>query len=929
MKITISLIVLLVLFAFTGYAQSNYAVKGSAVDTTEKQSLQNTTIMVLNAKDSILYKFTRATADGSFTINNLKPGKFILVMSYPGYADYAEDFMLDDKTPEHNFGKVSLVLKSRLLKDVIIKGQVTAIKIKGDTTEFNAKAYVIQPNDKVEDLIRQFPGIQVDKDGKITAQGQTVSKVLLDGEEFFGDDPTLVTKNIRADMVDKVQLYDKKSDQATFTGIDDGTKTKTLNIKLKDGKKSGYFGKADVGIGTDKYYTGQLLYNKFQNKEKFSLYGTAANTGKTGLNWDDNQKYADGGGGTMDDNGNYYFNGGGDDLRYNGRGIPVAKTAGSHYDNKWGNDKYTINSNYKLGALDIDATQNTVRQNYLPDRIIKSTTDQASHNTTFRQKLDATLNIKFDTTSNLKVAVDGTIKHITSNTTSADTSRRGDNTLLNQSNSVTTNDNNQHRFNASAFYTKKLKKKGRTVSALFAASSNDDESTGFLKTKLVYFDTTGVAIRTEPTDQYKTSHNKNITLNTNLTYTEPLAKSLSIIFNYGLNANNGSSDQRSYSKPTGSNDYTVLVDSLSNYFKLNQLSNQVGAILNYTKGKTIINFGTKASDVSFKQINEYTGDILKRHFINWNPQAMFMYKFSQQQSIRLNYNGSTNQPSINQIQPVKNNSNPLYVTLGNPDLTPSFRNSFNGSFNSYKVLSGQSIYISGNYSFTTNPIVNNTATDAGGKTTIQYFNLAGKSPHNYSVYTDLSRKILGINIGIGGNMYGNTSYNMVKNDVNATTQLNTTNAINYQGTININKYVQNKFNFYGSAGPTYSINQSSLQPSNNSNGGGFSGWFGGNYYLPLQFEVSSDLNYTYTAKTQALPQGFRSTIWNATLSKAFFKEKNLKLSMTVNDMLNQNNGFNRYAYGSIITEDRYNTIKRYFMFSVTYDFTKMTAGSTK
>jgi hypothetical protein len=929
MKITISSIALLVLFSLTGYAQSNYAIKGSAVDTSEKKALHNTTIMVLNAKDSTLSKFTRAAADGAFAINNLNAGKFILVLSYPGYADYAEDFTLDEKAPIHNFAKISLILKSRLLKDVIIKGQVTAIKIKGDTTEFNAKAYVIQPNDKVEDLIRQFPGIQVDKDGKITAQGQTVSKVLLDGEEFFGDDPTLVTKNIRADMVDKVQLYDKKSDQTTFTGIDDGVKTKTLNIKLKDGKKSGYFGKADVGIGTDKYYTGQLLYNKFQNKEKFSLYGTAANTGKTGLNWDDSQKYADGNGSTMDDNGNYYFNGGGDDLRYNGQGIPVAKTGGAHYDNKWATDKYTINSNYKVGALDIDGTKKTVRQNNLPGRIINSTTDQLFNNSIFRQKLDATLNIKFDTTANLKIAVDGTIKEIKNNTTSADTSRRGNNTLLNLSNSITTNDNKRRQFNASAFFTKKLKKKGRTISALFAVSSLDDQSTGFLNSKLAYFDTTGVLNRTELTDQYKTGKNKNITLNTNVTYTEPITKALSIVFNYGLNANNGSSDQRSYSKPAGGTDYSVLVDSLSNYFKLNQLSNQAGAILNYTKGKTIINFGTKASDVSFKQINEYTGDILKRHFINWNPQAMFMYKFSQQQSLRVSYNGNTNQPSIGQIQPVKNNSNPLYVTLGNPDLTPSFRNNFGGFYNSYKVLSGQSVYISGNYSFTTNPIVNNTSTDAGGKTTIQYFNLPGKRPSNYNVYTEVSRKILGINIGLGGSMYGNTSYNMVKNDVNSTNQLNTTKAINYSGTINVNKYVQNKFNFYGSAGPTYSINQSSLQASNNSNGGGFSGYFGGNYYLPLQFEINSDLNYNYTAPTTALPQGFRSTILNATLTKSFFKEKNLKLSVAVNDLLNQNNGFNRYAYGSIITEDRYTTIKRYFMFSVTYDFTKMTAGSTK
>src|ERR1700744_5874502 len=156
----------------------------------------------------------------------------------------------------------------------MIKGTASQMKIKGDTTEFNAKAFVIQPNDKVEDLLRQLPGIQVDKDGKITAQGETVTKVLVDGEEFFGDDPTLVTKNIRADMVDKVQLYDKKSDQAAFTGVDDGVRTKTINIKLRADKKNGSFGKITSGVGTDSYYEGQGMYNQFTAKQKFSVYGT-------------------------------------------------------------------------------------------------------------------------------------------------------------------------------------------------------------------------------------------------------------------------------------------------------------------------------------------------------------------------------------------------------------------------------------------------------------------------------------------------------------------------------------------------------------------------------------------------------------------------------------------------------------------------------
>ncbi|MFD2145050.1 hypothetical protein [Mucilaginibacter antarcticus] len=185
MKPTIITLALLMLFAVNGYAQDSYSIKGLAVDTAEKKSLFNTSIMVISAKDSVLQKFTRAGADGSFAIKNLSHGKFIAVMSYPGYADYSEDITLDDKSPVHDFGKVGMTLKARLLQDVIVKARAIPIKIKGDTTEFNAKAYVIQPNDRVEDLIKQFPGIEVDKDGKITAQGKTIEKVLVDGEEFL------------------------------------------------------------------------------------------------------------------------------------------------------------------------------------------------------------------------------------------------------------------------------------------------------------------------------------------------------------------------------------------------------------------------------------------------------------------------------------------------------------------------------------------------------------------------------------------------------------------------------------------------------------------------------------------------------------------------------------------------------------------------
>ncbi len=276
----------------SAFAQEGVRIKGMVIDSAARTNLTNAAIIVINEKDSILINYTKADYEGKFDFNVDRRGKFILQIIYPGYADFVQQFSIDSSMNVKDFGNLYLTLKSRLLADVVIKGKAAAIKFKGDTTEFNASSYNITPNSKVEDLLRQLPGIQVDKDGKITAQGKAVNKILVDGEEFFGDDPTLVTRNIRGDMVDKVQLYDKKSDQAAFIGSDDGSREKTINVKLKEDKKHGYFGKVEGGIGTDKFYQNQIMFNIFNGKEKFAGYGIFGNTGVTGLAWGDASKYS-------------------------------------------------------------------------------------------------------------------------------------------------------------------------------------------------------------------------------------------------------------------------------------------------------------------------------------------------------------------------------------------------------------------------------------------------------------------------------------------------------------------------------------------------------------------------------------------------------------------------------------------------------------
>ncbi|QNK63347.1 TonB-dependent receptor [Pedobacter sp. PAMC26386] len=911
------------------FAQNSGAIKGSVGDHTSGANLRYTTISVLRAKDSTLVKFTRAGENGTFNISGIQKGKLFLLVTYPGYADYVEQFNLDSSKKDIDFGRIKLTLKATLLADVIIKGKAAAIKIKGDTTEFTASAYQIQPNSKVEDLLKQLPGIQIDKDGKITAQGQKVNKVLVDGEEFFGDDPTLVTKNIRADMVDKVQLFDKKSDQATFTGIDDGKKEKTINIKLKEDKKNGYFGKLDIGGATDKFYQAQSMFNAFKKKQKFSAYGTLGNTGKIGLGWEDNSKYGAGDNIQFQDGGNIFISSNGDDPldsyngQYNGEGIPVARTGGLHYDTKWNSDKESINTNYKIGSLAVDGTKSTLSQNNLPSGIINSNSDLAFDSYMFRQKLDATYQVKLDSTSTIKVSADGTAKNGDSHKSYTGSSF-SNNLLLNNTSRQVSNDNHDKIFNSNLFWTKKLKKIGRTLSLNVNQAYKESESTGFLKSEIEFFNAKTVPDSIQLIDQYKTNQIKSSVFSTNLAYTEPLTKSLSLILNYGFGLSNSSANRKSFNRsPDGK--YSSLDPLYSNNYKLDQVSNLAGAILNFKKNKSIINFGTKIASVNFDQQDVINNSSFKRTFINWNPQASYQYKFSQQKNLRVSYLGNTTQPNIDQIQPVRVNTDPLNIQIGNPDLKSSFNNKIDINYNSYKVLSGQSIYFGGGYNFTSDAIVSSVDTDPTGKSVYKSINLTDHQTSNYYLYSGASRKLN------ADELYGSVNFNsngrIYYSYINGS--LNKTNSNSYSGQLSISKYKEKKYESRLAFGPTYTTGQSSLQKSVNDNGWGLNGEAYFTIYLPGKFEVGSDVSYEHRSKTQSFNSDFNLVLLNARISKKFLKSEGLKFSLSANDLLNQNVGFNRNANGNMITQTSYTTIKRYFMASITWDFNKMGGGSAK
>jgi hypothetical protein len=457
---------LLLLFITPSAFSQTQTLKGTLKDTSENRSLVNTVISVLTKKDSVLVKFTRADKDGNFRMQGLKEGSYILLVTHPYMGDYFDNVEVKASTPLE-LGNVYLTPKSKLLSEVIVKSG-SPIKIKGDTIVYTADSFKVRPGANVEELLRRLPGITVDKDGKITAMGERVTKVLVDGEEFFGTDPGIATKNIRADAVQEVQVFDKKSDQAEFTGIDDGVKDKTINLKMK--KMAGYFGKVELGGGLPDKYDNSAMANFFKNKRKIAGYGIMSNTGQTNLDWEDAQNYGGASdnmmSGVSDDGGMYIMFGGGGDDNYNGgrNGIPQNWNAGFHYSDKFNNAKNSFNSGYKYSKVIAPGLTKTFSQTFLPNTAPWSSNSTSDNRTsTNKHAVNMTMEFNLDSNNSLKWT-----SRFNNNSSLADVNyssemldEQGD--FINNSTRKSKTNTDKNNVTSSLLYRHKFKKLARTL----------------------------------------------------------------------------------------------------------------------------------------------------------------------------------------------------------------------------------------------------------------------------------------------------------------------------------------------------------------------------------------------------------------------------------------------------------------------------------
>ncbi len=903
----------------------NVTITGSVRDTLNDQPLSKALVMLVRPADNVIQTFARTKADGSFQLTVPAVGKYSLQVTFPSFADYIDVVTL--KSGNNKLGALPMVSKELLLKEFVLKQQVSAIKIKGDTTEYMADSFKVKENASVEDLLKRLPGIQVDKNGQITAQGETVQKILVDGEEFFSDDPKVVTQGLQANAVQKVQVFDKKSDQTEFTGIDDGQKTKTINLELKEDKKKGYFGKLDAGAGTDGYFQNQGMINAFKAKRQLSAFGIMSNTSKIGLGWQDNNKFSSGGGVTeITDDGemmtvrnNTAEDMAGWDGKFNGEGFPKVWTGGVHYADKWNKDKEHFTGNYRYAMQNVEVDGSTVNQIPLPN---DSVSIARQHKSQFsrgdKHGLDGMYEIKIDSLTSLKITANAGQK-ITDIATRYNSATLAQNTDTSNTNDRAINSHVNALFiNADLLLRRKFAKKGRSFSLDVKENYKDSKSDGHLTSLTNIYESPSLRLPVK-TDQQKNSNTNTLAFSAKATYTEPLSKVAYLELDYGVVANNSVTKNLSYDSSVLTARYDSLNTLFSSHYKYNILTNTGGAAVRFVYKKINFSLGTDVANSGYKQIDALHGDSTRTYnYLNFFPKASFVYKVGREVNFRINYQGSTTQPTIDEIAPLRQNTDPTNITIGNTNIRQQFTNSLSMRFNNFKILSGRFLFASANVNFINDAISASTRNINGLRTT-QYVNVDGN--YNGFAFLGYGFKLKKLDLQVGARM--NAAVNHVNSYINDT--LNKSNNNSYTFSLGFQYYKDQKYSFEFNPGITYNDNQNTIAAysasyfmSNNE--------LSATVQLPWKMEVSTSVNWYIRQQTALFNANNNVITWDAYIGKKLLKKSELEVRLSMFDILNQNLGYSRTAQAGIITENTYNTIRRYGMLNIIWNFSHTPAG---
>jgi hypothetical protein len=884
-------------------------LKGRVIDSSQGIPVDGATISIVKAEDSSLVKYLITGEKGLFSFSGLAIGNYRLLINHVNYVQFISDFALTADNPLRDLKDILLSQRTNVLEGVQVKTETPPVMLKGDTTEFNANSFKTIPNAAVEDLLKKLPGIKVDKDGTIKLNGEKISNLLVDGKKFFGGSPKTATRNLPADAIDKVQIFDKISDQAQLSGFDDGKSTKTINLTFKKDHKKGSFGKLTAGYGTQGRYTVKANVNRFTEGVQFSIIGAANNinddiASSNGVSdffsfQNKNSKNDDGGAGrlTVD---NSIIAGAGTGINYN----------------NFSNTKKDWHGDYLYSYSHPVSESNTTRQFFLPDTSWLYQQQQQAWNVTNTHSTGSVYEKKFNEYESIKIGGYVNWQSMKSASQKQYLTLAGDGTTANDGYSNNNNDRKAVQSHADIIFRKRFLRAGRTISLLFSIESTGRSGTGQQLSENRFY-RSGALAQKDTIDQQSSLNSSNTNYSIRTVFTESLFKSSLLEFSAGTSFSGTRSKTENYNFDKFSGRYSLLNTTLSNAFKNSYANHTTGLRMRIEGYKTTLSFG------AVLQQSELYGEIigpgklvLRKSFFDVLPNAGYKYAFSRYRNLKFSYTTSINAPSSYQLQPVVDISDPLNKTQGNPDLDREYNHLVQFSYRSVHPYNGTSLSMNVTYQGITGKIISSDSTNSFGIRKSMPVNING----TYSVFTnlDVGFKIPWlqsyISVGIYSTLYKNKilvngiESNIINTGIGPEWKITSTPSENSSLTL----YTELDF-----SKAIYSI-----QPSAKNHftrqlfGADFSCQLPGKWLLATEF--------TYTINS-GLASGYNISIplLNASVSRFILNNNRGELRLSVSDLFDRNTAVTRLANQNFTEDTHTKVLRRYFLLGFTYSLSRV------
>jgi hypothetical protein len=897
-------IFLLLCLSFFQKTEAQSIIKARVLDETENP-LPFAAVALLNLPDSTILSQGQTNENGHVIIASKKDKKrLVLQISYIGYALFNKEIETPtNKRDTLDLGDLKLTPLSKMLDAATVIGQREAVKMNGDTILFDAASFKTQPNAVAADLIKKLPGVELEKDGTVKAQGEDVQQILVNGKPFFGNDVQIALQNLPADAIEGVEIYDKKSDQSAFTGIDDGVRRKTINIKLKQNLKRTRSGKITGGYGSDGRYLGRLNANTFSEKQNITLLGAANNINRTGFAQEDFSSFTGqnrrGGGGAISPQ----------SIPNVSKGYQETQSGGFNYTEQLTN-KTELTGSYFYNNQNTINDRAVDRQNFLPTATYYTHSTARTETANKNHRINATIDHKIDSLTSFRFAANGSFTENGAETNSNSRNLKGDTFLQNRQKRQSLTEGGGFGGSSSFLLRRRLSKAGRTVSLNLAYSRNTSDRDVALQSVVNYYNSSGIAYRNDSIDQTDGRINRRNDYSATLSYTEPLSKKVMLEGNFRMGNADNYSNRDVFNIKNGEIQEQNL--ALSNLYNNTFMYERLGTNLRILGGQKYT-FSTGLQFQNSVLRGEFISrqENLKQDFQYILPNMRWDYNFTRQKRFNFTYETNVNEPTIDQLQPVRDNSDPINLYVGNKNLVPEYAHNIRLRYSNLnkKTLAYFNTNMNGSYS--TNKIANMMTVDSLYRRVTQPVNTPsayqadGHIAYGFRVWKQRIR----MNMASNGSVSRGTSF------INGIENIN--DRYNISSSLRAEYQMPDTFELTLRAVVRYSKTDYSFQTN-------LQQWYWTYNYeaemivaLPLSMHFNATFDYTVlTGKTFGTTKGI--PLLGLALTKYFDKKRTMEGRLTIVDAFNRNTGINRTADGNYIQEERVLSLGRYVLGTFTY-----------